>query len=283
MLQNAAKIVAPFGHQRGAYLAQSDAVSPSRADQRERRRRPTELRLAFDDERRAVKVRRREGAADFELLADDHRFALARYAQSNDASRSAALDSFEFTNRAEIDAEFRPQQLLQLVLRNRHAPPVKVRGLLVEIGQDLSEDAFVVRVTECGRRIANPAFGVGFFGQRQIVSGGKLLAIIRNGQIRERRILPGRVVALGHSAAGFRITSVAQLPVVDQNLSKRSLDRFVNRRRSHLRDTLITLAMIIGANVEIFVALLVVPLNYLHLAAVWLNCERMLMAFFFPR
>src|SRR5215510_12657518 len=201
MFQNAPEIIAPLRHQRGADLAQSHAVTPAGADQSERGGRASVHSLAFDHEGRAVKVRRRERAADFKLLADDHLFALAHYAQPDDAPRSAPLDGFEPMNRAERDAELRAQQLPQLVLRYRHTPPVKVRGLLIEIWQNLSEYACVRRVAERGRRIANPALGVGLVAQRQIESGGKLFAVIGDGQIRKALVLPGRVIALGHPAA----------------------------------------------------------------------------------
>src|SRR5262245_34925332 len=103
MLQNAPEIIASFGHQRGADLAQSHAVPPSGADQRKRRGRAAGNSFAFDHKGRAVKMRRRERAADFKLLADDHRFALACDAQPDDAPRSASLDSLDFMDRAEID------------------------------------------------------------------------------------------------------------------------------------------------------------------------------------
>src|SRR5262249_41464081 len=160
MFQNAPEIIAPLGHQRGADLAQPHAVTPPCADQSELGGRAAAHSLAFDHEGRAVKMRRRERSADFKLLSDDHLFALAHDAQPDDAPRSASFDGFELMNRAELDAELRAQQLPQLVLRYRHAPPVKVRGLLIEIWQNLSEDACVRRVAERGRRIANPALGV---------------------------------------------------------------------------------------------------------------------------
>src|SRR5882672_116117 len=203
MLQNAPEVVASLGHQRGADLAKPHAVPPSGPDQRESRWRAAIYPFALDDEGRAVKVRWRERAADFKLFADDHRFALARDAQPNDAARGAALDGLDFMNRAERDAELRAQQFPQFILRYRHAPAIKVSGLLIEIRQNLSEDARVRRVAEGGRRIANPAFGVGLVGQRQIEPGGKLFAVIRDGQIRKTRVLPCRVVAFGHPAARF--------------------------------------------------------------------------------
>src|SRR5262245_52972744 len=109
MFQNAPEIIAPLGHQRGADLAQPHAMSPPGADQCERGWRAAVHSFAFDDKGRAVKVGRRESAADFKLLADDHLFALAHYAQPDDAPRSAPLDGFELMNRAEIDAELRAQ------------------------------------------------------------------------------------------------------------------------------------------------------------------------------
>src|SRR5262245_37857292 len=178
MFQNAPEIIASFGHQRRADLAQPHAVPPSGADQRERGWRSAVHSLAFDDEGRTVKMRWRERAADFKLLADDHLFALALDSQADDAPRRASLNSFEFMYRAEIDAELPAQQLLQLILSDSHAPAVKVRRLLIEIGQNLSKNGRVFRVTEGGRRISNPSFGVGLFGQRQIESGGKLFAVI---------------------------------------------------------------------------------------------------------
>src|SRR5262245_52368252 len=266
MLQNAPETIAPLRHQRGADLAQPDAVPPPGADQRERGGRAAVHSLAIDHKGRAVKVRRRERAADFKLLANDHRFALAHNAQTDDSPRSASLDGFELMNRAERDAELRPQQLPQLVLRYRHAPPVKISGLLIEIGQNLSEDDRVRRVAERGRRIANPALGVGLVGQRQVESGWKLFAVIRDGQVRKALVLPGRVVALGHPAARFCITRVAQLIVESENLPERSANRLVYPRRGRFRDALITLAMVVGADVEIGVALLVVPADQSFLA-----------------
>src|SRR5262245_27930089 len=100
MLQNAPEIIAPLRHQRGADLAQPHAVTPPSADQSERGERAAAHSFAFDHENRAVKVRRRERATDFKLLADDHLFALAHDAQPNDAPRSASLDGFELMNRA---------------------------------------------------------------------------------------------------------------------------------------------------------------------------------------
>src|SRR5215510_2260692 len=123
-------------------------------------------------------MRWRESAADFKLFADDHLFALVFDSQADDASRRASLDRFEFMYRAEIDVELPAQQLLQFILSDSHAPAVKVRRLLIEIGQNLSENGCVFSVTESGRRISNPSFGVGLFGQRQIESGGKLFAVI---------------------------------------------------------------------------------------------------------
>src|SRR5689334_11976987 len=110
MLQNAPEIIAPLRHQRGADLAQPHAVPPPGADQGERGGRAAAHSFAFYYESRAVKVRRRERAAYFKLLADDHLFALAHDAQPHDAPRSASLDGFEPMNRAERDAELRAQQ-----------------------------------------------------------------------------------------------------------------------------------------------------------------------------
>src|SRR5262249_38548462 len=146
MFQNAPEIIAPLGHQRGADLAQPHAVTPPGADQSEGGGRAAADSVAFDRGSRGVKVGRRERAADFKLLADDHLFALAHDAQPDDAPRSASFDGFELMNRAERDAELRAQQLPQLVLRYRHAPAVKIRGLLIEVWQNLSEDARVRRV-----------------------------------------------------------------------------------------------------------------------------------------
>src|SRR5262247_3692510 len=100
MLQNAPEIIAPLGHQRGADLAQPHAVSPPGADQSERGGRAAGRPFAFYHKGRAVKVRRRERAADFKLLADDHRFALAHDAQPDDAPRGASFDGFELMNRS---------------------------------------------------------------------------------------------------------------------------------------------------------------------------------------
>src|SRR5215475_10474530 len=138
MLQNAPEIMAPLGHQRGADLAQPHAMPPSGADQSEGCGRAAFRSFALDDEGRAVKMRRRERATDFKLLADNHSFALAHDAQPDDAARSAALYGLDFMNCSEIYAEFRSQQLPQLILRQPHAPAIKISSLLIEIGQYFS-------------------------------------------------------------------------------------------------------------------------------------------------
>src|SRR5215471_8647855 len=71
-------------HHRGADLAQSDAVAPTGAAQDEA------PGLPVHDEGRTVKMRAREGAADFKLLADDHVAARAGDAQPTYPARGSA-------------------------------------------------------------------------------------------------------------------------------------------------------------------------------------------------
>ena len=78
-----------------------------------------------------------------------------------------------------------------------------------------------------------------------------------------RLIAPGIFKTFGHTAAAFRETGIAHLARIAQHLSTRRGHRLDHLRSGHTRQSLITLAMVIGTDIEKGMVATVVPADYL--------------------
>src|SRR5690348_12696614 len=96
-------------------------------------------------------MRARKSAANFQLLADDQVVARAGDLQTIDPSRRSARKRLQLTDRAEVNADARRDQLSELRGGVFDAPPIEVARLLVESRQQLREKLCVIGVAVCRR------------------------------------------------------------------------------------------------------------------------------------
>ena len=78
-------------------------------------------------------------------------------------------------------------------------------------------------------------------------------------EVREGDILPAILVFLRLSTTAFRESRVADFTVIDQYLSARGLHSLQYYRVSGIRNALISLAMVVSADIEYGVVLTVIP------------------------
>ena len=249
----------PFGsHHGGADLAEAHAMSPACAGEAEASRDAVMQVERVDHEGRAIEMRLGERAADLQLLTDDICAPTADDPESHDAPRSAALDGLQVEDSAEVDAALAADQVGKLVLRVLHRPAIEVGRLEVVVVEHLAEDALVRGVTESLGGGADPAIGFGLV--RQVGHRGVWRATVAQGdEITVMNRLPAVLEALRNAAARLREACIAKPALVREHLATGGPDGLLHGRCRGACDALITLAMVVGADVEARVILAVVP------------------------
>ena len=174
-----------------------------------------------------------EGAADLQLLADGEGTAAAHNLQLDDALSRAALDGDEVEDVAQVvHLQVGADVALCLGLCERHRPAVEIGGLLIVVVEHLTDDLRVAGVAE------------GVFDAFEI---GVVF------------VFPTALECLGVAATTFGEAGIAHFAVADEHLSSGSFHGSLHLRAGLSRDALITLAVVIGADVVGRVCLAVGP------------------------
>ena len=179
-----------------------------------------------------IEVRLTQRTTDLEFLTDRESFLRSHNLQLPDTTTLSTLKRNEIGNGSEVIFQFAVDQLRELLLGVLHRPSVEIGRLLIEIIQHLRKDMLIARVT---------------------------IGIVERLQIGLWRILPAILKLLSLSATTFREARVADLILIDQNLSARGLYGLFHSRTRLFGDALIALAMIIGTHVENGMVFTIVP------------------------
>lgn len=249
--------VSPGAHDGSADLAQADAVSPSCSVQGELLR--GHAFSAVDDEGRAEEVRGGECPAYFQLFAYREAAPLADDAQADDAARGSAFEGREVEDGTEVRAGAFVEEAGEFGLGVAHGPAVEVGGrLAVIVVEDLGEDGGVVRVAECLGGGCHPAACLVLAGEvgqecrRRTVAHG--LQVVRVA------VVPAGGKVFACASATLREARVADVsPAVGEYLPAGLRYGLGSGRIHGAGDALITLAMVVGADVEEVVVFPVVP------------------------
>ena len=222
---------------------------------------------ATHDEGGTIQAFLAEGAADFQLFAERQTALAAHDAQQGDAAACAALQRLKVYDFAKIEVEPLAQTCRQFGLRQHGLPTVEVgrRGEVVVV-EHLGEQSLLGGVAIGRGDGHDPTLRLCLIGE----VGDAALAIAAHGlKIRDVLIVPAGAVTLGHAAATFRETRVAHLAFGKQHLAARGTHRLAAHLagRAGSGQALITLAMVVGADVEEGVVLTVVPAHVLVVAA----------------
>ena len=161
-------------------------------------------------------------STDLEFLADGKGLLAAHDLQLPDAAALAAGYRDEVDDLAEVILQLAVHELREFGLRIFHLPAIEVGCLLIKVVEHLREDVLVV---------------------------GVAVRIVEAHEIRLGRVFP-TILEL------FRLSD---LVAIGENLSTGGADGLYHMGVAGLGDTLITLTMIIGADIEDGMILAVVP------------------------
>ena len=200
-------------------------------------------------------MRGRKPAADFQLLADHDRTARASDFQPEDPSGRPPRQRLEVLQGAEIDAGPGPENPLQLLPAVGDPPAVEVQGLQVKGRQDPLQKVLIGGVAESVGTGAKPLGRVLFRGDRRT----RPVSVSHAGKVGEGCIFPGGCVNIRPSAAAFVVARVADLAPAGEKHAPRGPDGPGNIFRSDARNALIPLAVVVGAHIEAFVVVDVLP------------------------
>src|ERR1035437_7525601 len=158
-------------HDCRADLTKPDPMAPSRPMKGEPRGNALRPLLGPDDEGAAVQMRGGEPTPDLQFLPDYDDPPGANDPEPHNASRWTTLQRLEPLDLTKVDAGPLLEQCGQFLLRVAHTPAVEIRRLLVERGEDLSEDLAVGRVAVRFRRRVHPPLGGGFRTDERMLHG----------------------------------------------------------------------------------------------------------------
>ena len=259
MPQNLPVVVAPGTHGGGADLAQSHAVAPACAVESERLGDAVPVDTGWlGYEGRAVEMAFGKGAAYLELLADDHGAEGADDAQTHYAARSTTFDRLESLDIAEVDAGALADYAADSFAVVDYFPTEEVGCLAVVIIEHLSQDVLVGDIAESFGLAEDPLAGVLLDAEVGEDVGGGAVGVCF--EIIEVTGLPAAFELFEHSAAALGEAGVGQITVgVGEHYAACCSHGFGDRGCCLARNTLIALAMVIGAYVEAVVVVAVVP------------------------
>ena len=210
-------------------------------------------------------MRTREGLANDQLLTDGHRTLGTYNLQLDQSARNTTLNGDQIGYRTEVDTQTLADQIRQTLLREFLGPTIEVLSLLIVRIEHLRQHLRIGRVAERLRRRGDPLASLLLDGQipRRILN----CCVINLCQIGVNNRLPYILKTLGYTAAALRETCVAGLAIVSNDLTARLSNSLTNYLGRCAVDTLITLAVVISAHVEIGVILTVEPTNILVIGA----------------
>ena len=202
---------------------------------------------------------RSQPAADFQFLSDRQGQFRADDFQFLDTARLAPLHRNKVDDAAEVTAALLLDNVRQFFLCIAHLPTVEIRSRLVKTIQDLSQQRLVGGIAKSIGRGSYPLLGIGFL--RQVEGDAPLRIITDRIQVRmaSRILAPASREGFRRPAATLREAGVAYLVLRNQHFSPRRGYSGRSLGIGRLRYALVTLAMVVGTDVEEFVILAVVP------------------------
>ena len=153
-------------------------------------------------------------------------------------------------------------QFREFLLGVADSPTVKVCCFLVIIIQYLTQHLFVMGVAKGRRRSTYPFIGFHFFCQ--VGKSRFCFTIPLTDKIGMLYILPAVLEFFESAAATFRETSVTNLSFIHKYFTPCSKNSFNCLWSWGACNALITLAMVIGTYIKVFVGFMVVPFNKLR-------------------
>ena len=210
-------------------------------------------------------MRTRECLTDDQLLTDGHRTLGTNNLQLDQSARYTTLNGNQIGYGTEVDVQTLADQIRQTLLSELLGPTIEVLSLLVVSIEHLRQNLSVGSVAERLGRSGDPLASLLLNGQipRRILNS----CIVNLGQIGVNNRLPNILKTLSYTAAALRETCVAGLTVVSHNLAASLSNSLTHNLGRSTVDTLITLAVVIGAHIEIGVILTVEPTNILVIGA----------------
>ena len=133
---------------------------------------------------------------------------------------------------AEVDVEFAADEFGELLLREFHLPTVEIGRLLIEVVEHLRENLFIRRVTP---------------------------GVVDADEVGLGRVFPAILELLSLATTALVETGVADLVAIGQYLSAGFEDSLFDMGTGGLGDALITLAVVVGTDIEDGVILTIVP------------------------
>ena len=173
-----------------------------------------------------------EGATDLEFLADGERLLRAHDLQLPDAAALAPLQGDEVQDLTEVLLQLAADEFGELLLGVFHRPTVEVGRLLVVVVEHAREDLLVA---------------------------GVAVGVVEGDEVGLRRVFPAVLELLGLTATALMEAGVADLVSVGEHLSARRGNGLRHLRTAGHRDALVTLAVVVGADIVDGVVFAVVP------------------------
>src|SRR5688572_3078459 len=131
--ENLSVVLPTAGHDGRPNLTQSDTVAPALAVQHKR------VVIVRHLECGTVKVRTRQGAADFEFLANDKRHPGSTNPKLHDAPGRPVLERLQRENGSDIFSQARLDKLADFLRGVADCPPIEVAGFLVKSRENLRQ------------------------------------------------------------------------------------------------------------------------------------------------
>ena len=206
-----------------------------------------------------------EGSSYLQLLTDGEAALRTDNLQSAESSASSALHWLEVEDVTEVHLQLFSNKTLQLFLRIFHMPTIEVSSLLIVVVEHLGKYGLVRSVAERLRRRAYPAFRLCLNGK--VRQRWLSLSVSHRHKIRLANVLPTVLEFLRCTAAALAEACVAYLVATHQYLSACGKHSLRHLRTRGLGDALITLTMVVGADIEDGVVLTVIPLHQLVVLA----------------
>ena len=150
-----------------------------------------------------------------------------------------------------IHGEPQSNQIGKLFGRKRHSPAIEIASFLIEPRENARKELRIVRVAVSRRVRAYPSLGIVRAGLRRTVVDGF--------KIGDSTTFPCGRIAFGDAAAGLGKPRIADGAAITQKLAGRRADRLGRGQRECFRDALVTLAVIVGAHIEIRMGFAAIP------------------------
>ena len=195
--------------------------------------------LGFYGEGAALQMRGAEHATNLEFLAYDERLLLAHDTQLADVSTRTFLYNLHSEDWSELHLQVFTDEVMCFLLRKLLRPFVEVAGFEVVIIKHLTQNLGVVRVAE---------------------------RVFDRAQIGNLDVLPAVLILVRLTSATLSESRIANLSIVHEYLTSSRANCLSYSGIAGSRDALITLAVVIGTDVEDGVVFAVVPTDTLAFA-----------------